>query len=119
MPNNDTFIQVFEQLKAILKYHEATLVVTADTSTNYSLDTTKTGPNKKPLFFGAVTINKNYVSYHLFPVYLYPALLDTISPTLKKRMQGKSCFNFKTIESETLRELADLTTRGLDQIKHY
>ncbi len=119
MPNNDTFIQVFEQLKAILKHHEASLVVTADTSTNYSLDTTKTGPNKKPLFFGAVTINKNYVSYHLFPVYIYPNLLDTISPGLKKRMQGKSCFNFKTIDAEILGELADLTTRGLKQIEQY
>jgi hypothetical protein len=29
------------------------------------------------------------------PLYMNPALTKTISPPLKKRMQGKTCFNFK------------------------
>jgi hypothetical protein len=40
-----------------------------------------------------VQIKKNYVIYHLMPVYLNPGLLEGMSPGLRKRMQGKSCFN--------------------------
>ncbi len=35
-----------------------------------------------------------------------------ISPQLKKRMQGKSCFNFTQIDPALLDELARLTERG-------
>jgi len=50
--------------------------------------------NKQPLYFGGVVSNKNYVSYPLMLVYVAPKLLMEISPALKQRMQGKSCFIF-------------------------
>jgi hypothetical protein len=34
-----------------------------------------------------------------------------MSPELRKRMQGKSCFNFSTIDESLFRELADITAR--------
>ena len=68
--------------------------------------------NKKPLYFGSVKINKNYVSFHLMPVYVLPELLLGISLDLKKQMQGKSCFNFKSLNDELLQELKVLTERG-------
>ncbi len=43
------------------------------------------------------------------PVYMFPELLENVTPTLKKRMQGKSCFNFKTISEAELLELHALT----------
>lgn len=48
------------------------------------------------------------------PVYVNSKLLDGISPELKKRMQGKSCFNFKTIDKPFLNELAGLTKKGFE-----
>jgi hypothetical protein len=68
----------------------------------------------KPMWFGAVQPMKNYVSYHLMPVYGSPALAATISPELKKRMQGKSCFNFKTVDAALFAELGVLTAAGAD-----
>jgi hypothetical protein len=50
-------------------------------------------------------------------VYVFPDLLKGISPALKKRMQGKSCFNFTTIDNETLGELAELTKRGVARFR--
>ena len=44
-------------------------------------------------------------------VYFEPALLKGISPELKKRMQGKSCFNFKTVDKALFKELGELTAR--------
>jgi hypothetical protein len=69
---------------------------------------------KKPLWFGAVRPMKNYVSYHLMPVYANPALLAAMSPELKKRMQGKSCFNFKIPDEALFAELAVLTEAGAE-----
>jgi hypothetical protein len=37
-----------------------------------------------------------------------------IPPELKKRMQGKTCFNFAEIDPALFRQLADLTAAGFD-----
>ena len=117
MANVDQFQAVFTQLKAILQPFEPQLIVQADDPGNYSLNTPYAAHPKKELFFGAVQIKKNYVSYHLMPVYVFPALLEGISPDLRRRMQGKSCFNFTKIDHATLAELAHLTARGFEQFQ--
>lgn len=71
---------------------------------------------KKELFFASAQIKKNYVSFYLMPVYMYPDLLKNISPELKKRMQGKSCFNFKTVEKSLFNELNELTKQGFERL---
>jgi hypothetical protein len=50
-------------------------------------------------------------------VYTCPDLLHTMSPGLKKRMQGKACFNFNTVDQELLGELARLTEAGYHKFK--
>ncbi len=55
---------------------------------------------------------KNYVSFHLMPVYENPSLLEGISLELEARMQGKSCFNFKQVDEDLFSQLADLTEVG-------
>ena len=92
-------------------------MVTADSPIGYSLDTRHILPNKQHLFFGAVKVQKNYVSFYLMPVYACPELLDGISESLHKRMQGKSCFNFKHIDPELFRELTDLTRAGFERYR--
>ena len=111
------FPAVFDQLKTILKPYEPRLSVTIDSSEGYSLDAPKPGLNKKPMFFGAAVIKKNYVSFHLMPVYVHPELLESLSDQVRKRMQGKSCFNFKALDEHTLVELRQLTERGFDAFR--
>ena len=109
---------VFAQLRKILAAHAAKLVVTRDQPGDYYLSTTKLHPaNKQPLCFGMVRTGKHYVSFHLMPVYGYPPLLAGMSPALKKRMQGKACFNFTAIDEPLFAELADLTARALAAFK--
>ena len=57
----------------------------------------------------------NYVSYYLMPVYIFPDLLSNLSPALKKRMQGKSCFNFTKIDEALFAELDRLTKRCIER----
>lgn len=117
MPTNKEFENTFVRLKRILKKYEKTLTVKIDKPTTYYLDAGYSEQFKKVIFFGAVVINKNYVSFHLIPVYAFPDLLRGISPVLKKRMQGKSCFNFTTIDDKMLTELAKLTEKGIARFR--
>lgn len=100
---------VFTELRKVMAPYAAKLATTRDDATELYVDTTHIQKNKKPLFFGAVQTKKSYVSFHLMPVYMKPELLASASPELKSRMQGKSCFNFNTLEPALFKELAALT----------
>jgi hypothetical protein len=117
MPTQTDFLIVFEQLKNILKPYAKNLTVKTDTTDTYYLDGPYSEKWKKQIFFGSAQIKKNYVSFYLMPVYMYPELLRDISSELKKRMQGKSCFNFKKVEPDLFKELKDLTRKGVDKFK--
>ena len=112
MTNRSDFRQVFEELKSILKPFARKMDVTSDTDTQYWLNTRYIMKNKQPLAFGGVRLGKNYVSFHLMSVYASPELLRNASPELKKRMQGKSCFNFKEVDKKLFSELKTLTKDG-------
>ena len=97
MPNQKDFNQVFAKLKSILQPYVKKMDVAQDSQTYYLLNTRYIMKNKQPLCFGGVRLGKAYVSFYLMSVYASPDLLKTMSPELKKRMQGKSCFNFKEV----------------------
>jgi len=117
MSATNDFSPVFEELKNILKPHAEKLTLKADTPDLYYIDGPYSKKWKKQLFFGSAQIKKNYVSFYLMPVYMYPELLKDISPELKKHMQGKSCFNFKKVEADLFSELANLTRKSAEKIK--
>ena len=119
MPNRDEFPHVFEELKKILRSHVPPLVVTTDAPDNYYLDTANpiAGKPSPSSFAAAVQLRKNYVSYHFMPVYMFPDLLENISDHLKKRMQGKACFNFTTVDETLFSELAQLTAAGFQRFR--
>jgi len=110
-PQTD-FPPVFEKLKSILKPYEKELTVKADSVNTFYLDGPYSEKWKRELFFGSAQIKKNYVSFYLMPVYMYPDLLKDISSDLKKHMQGKSCFNFKKVEPKLFQELTELTKKS-------
>jgi hypothetical protein len=106
--------EVFERLRPLLEAHESKLVVLDDQPASYALGVPWIREDGYRGWFGAVKVGKRYVSYHLMPVYAHPELLDRTSDALRKRMQGKSCFNFTKVDETLFDELAGLTRRGLD-----
>lgn len=64
------------------------------------------------LTFGGVSLGKRYVSYHLMCGYLQSDLLEAMSPELRNRMQGKSCFNFTQVDLGLFDELSAITAKG-------
>lgn len=117
---------VFGSLRKILEKHRGEWSVREDTDACYSLAGTPGpaaveawgGKLKKPIMpIAWVEVGKAYVSYHLMPVYGNPRLLDGASKELKARMQGKSCFNFKSVDEALFRELDELTARSIAGFK--
>lgn len=117
MTTHRLFQPTFAALKKILQPYAARLSIKADTAQNYYLDAGYSAKWKREIFFGAVTIKKNYVSFYLMPVYMFPDLLKDISPGLKKHMQGKSCFNFKAPDEKLFAELAALTEKSIARVR--
>jgi hypothetical protein len=103
---------VHGRLKAILARYRSDLSVTRDGPGGMALELP--GLEGKPWGYVAGTrLGKRYVSFYLMPVYGSSGLAATISPGLRKRMQGKSCFNFTTVDEGLFAELADLAARGI------
>lgn len=56
MPAKNSFSEVYEKLRAILKPYAPKMVVVQDTANCYYLDTNHIMKNKKPLFFAAARV---------------------------------------------------------------
>jgi hypothetical protein len=111
------FAAVFTALCQVLDAHGDQLAVQTDKPGNYHTTIPSVLHRGKPIYFAGVRTGKNYVSFHLMAVYCAPELLKGMSPELKKRMQGKSCFNFKAIDHDCFAELRRLTAAGLKKFK--
>ena len=83
------FLSSFNSLKEILKKYEKHLRVTSNKIDAYNLYVGYSEKYNRDIYFGGVQIKKNYVSYHLMPIYANPKLLKDISPELKKENAGK------------------------------
>jgi hypothetical protein len=95
------FDAVFAQLRQILAKYASRLKLSEDTESRYGLEGGLHPKHNQLMPLAWISIDKNYVSYHLMPVYGCPKLLDNISKKLRARMQGKSCFNFKTVDENS------------------
>jgi hypothetical protein len=115
MADKSEFKDVARELKAIFKPYLKKLIVVSENESGIYLNTRFIMRKNQPVFFGAVRTGKAYVSFHLMAFYCFPQLTSTMSPGLKKRMQGKSCLNFTTVDKELFKELRELTKIGASQ----
>ena len=106
------FDATFAQLKALFAPYASRLTTSANTASNYMLDGEYRPEFKRPMFFGGVRAGKAYVSFYLMPLYSNPELMGKISDGLRRRLHGKSCFNFTRVEPELFEELEQLVHDG-------
>jgi hypothetical protein len=109
---------VHDRLRDLLAPYRADLSVTRDDPEGMTLEVP--GLEGKPWGYVAGTrVGKRYVSFYLMPVYAVPTLADGISPQLRARRQGKSCFNFTRVDDALFGELADLAASGIPGFRAY
>lgn len=63
-------------------------------------------------YVGGTRVGKRYVSYYLMGAY-DGGLQSQMSPELRQRMQGKTCFNFTKIDEGLVAELETLTATAI------
>jgi hypothetical protein len=111
------FAATFAKLREVMSAFAPQLRVTVDEPHKYYVVTQSNSWRGGPMYFGAVMQGKAYVSYHLMPLYMCPELVKAVSPALKKRMQGKACFNFRAPDDALFVELSELSQLGLNKYK--
>ena len=108
---------IFSVLRQLLRPYESELAIRTDKPGNCYLETRASSMNGRRMFFAGAKIKKNYVSFYLPALYMFPDLSDRISPSLKKTMQGQACFNFTTANADWFEELGRLTQAGYQKLK--
>jgi hypothetical protein len=73
-----------------------------------------TGKTYPRLYFSAVSVEKNYVTLHFFPVYSHPRQFDDLPERLRKTLKGKSCFNFKELDEQLIGDIKHMLNRGFE-----
>ena len=105
------FAAAFEGLRKVLRPYDKKLQVIKDDRLGYMSMSKSLRYLGKPVMFASIT-SKSYVSFDFFPVYMFPEMLKPISPELRKRMQGKTCWDFKKFEGPLFAELGGLIGEG-------
>lgn len=107
----------FTALRELLVPYRNKLQVVHDDPGHFYANCAQSDSKGKAQFFGAVKASGKKHLLHFMPVYDFPELLDGISPALKKRMQGKSCFNFDTLDPVLHDELKGLIKQGVERYR--
>lgn len=107
----------FVLLSKVLRKHAGGMSIRTDEPGHLYVELPPAKPKDKPRFFGAVQTKKSYVSFHLMPIYEDPSLLTGTTDALRKKMQGKSCFNFSAEDPALFKELDALTKRCAASVK--
>ena len=106
------FAAVHARLRDILVPYGKEYAITRDDPGGVTLEVP--GLEGKPWGYVAGTrVGKRYVSFYLMPVYASPELNASVSPALQKRRQGKSCFNFTSVDESLMAELEGLAAKGI------
>ena len=111
------FNAVFAELRKILEPYAPKMRVMEDNPGRYTLIAGYSEKLEKDIWFASTVVHKSYVSFYLMPIYMNPPLQAMVSPELKKHMQGKACFNFKTLEPKLFGELKTLTKKGCSDFR--
>lgn len=107
---SDEFPAIFATLRSLMLETAPGMVVTDDTPTNFTLKTPWIEKRtNQPAWFGWIAIKKSYVAYHVMPLYSLPALNAAVPPSLEKRRQGKTCFNFRKSDPALFEDIRGLT----------
>jgi hypothetical protein len=106
----------FTTLREILVSLASDLDVRADSGEKYELyganKVTVQGRDLEGMYFASVVARKGGTSLHFFPIYTHPAEFVDLPAPLRKRMTGKSCFQFRTVHPDTAAGVRRMLEKG-------
>ena len=109
------FTEIFGRIKKLLLPYGKKMDIRLDTEKSYQLYIVKefefAGRKFPESYFSGTVIQKTMVAFYFFPYYTHPKHF-TIPDAIKKNLKGKSCFNFKKLDGEQEKAIAQLLKEG-------
>ena len=108
---------IFQTLKKILSvYSKGNFIVKDDKPGCYNIYYGKEielqGKKYPELCFAALLVQKGYVGFYYFPVYVNPALKQKLTPELLKCLNGKTCFYLRKNDPELFNQIKEALRLG-------
>lgn len=117
----EELVDIYNQLKSILKKYENPLLPKLDLDSRYDLwsfkDVVIDGRKQKEVFFASVIIQSSYVGFYYMPLYTDTSLKEVFSPVLLTMLKGKSCFHIKKIDENLKNEIKNALDIGYELYK--
>jgi hypothetical protein len=118
-PGQPELKPVFNDIRNILtSFVKGNYYVKADKPGQYELYYSKEielpGRKIPELCFASLLIQKGYVGFYFFPVYMNDPLKKKLGTTLLKTLKGKTCFHLKKVNPEILLEIKEALQSGYE-----
>lgn len=105
-------VEVFQKLKEILKKYEPPFSHKIDTDAGYDLWSFRAvemfGRKYPEVYFGGIVLRGKYISLYNMAIYMNKKLTENLSPALKKKLSGKSCFHLTELNDSMISEIEGL-----------
>src|SRR4051812_40196505 len=115
MMETTDFTEIFGSIKKLLLPYGKKMDIRTNTEKAYQLYIVKdfefAGRQFLECYFSGTVIQKTMVAFYFFPYYTHPKLF-TIPDAIKKNLKGKICFNFKKLNGEQEKAIAQLLKEG-------
>ncbi len=118
----DNFEEIFNRLKQVMEKLTPPFTAANSTKTKYELyskrkDMDVMGKKVNELYFSSIIIQKNFVGFYYFPLYVKPEIKNSLKPELLKLLKGKTCFHIMKPDGLIIEEIEKLLKSGLDYYK--
>ena len=115
-------VPIFNEIAKLLEnFHKAPLQKNGGKGGQVSLSSTKpveiAGKKLDELYLAGALVQKGYVGFYYFPVYVEPALRAELAPELLKCLKGKTCFHIKKDDPLIYAQIKDALKKGYDLYK--
>ncbi len=113
---------VFDKIKKMIAaYEKGNYCAKADKPGHYELYYNKevevAGRKYPELSFASALVQKGYVGFYFFPVYIDEKLKTRIDPGLMKMLKGKTCFHIKKDDAQLLQQFKQALSLGYADYK--
>ena len=66
------------------------------------------------LCFVSLLVQKGYVGFYFFPIYVEGSIKEKIAPALLKHLKGKTCFHIKRDDTDLINHIKEALRTGYD-----
>lgn len=118
---NENLIDLYQQLKKLMKPYENPLIPKFDLDSKYDLWSIKPveidGRKKKEVSFAGLIIQSTYVGFYFMPIYSDTDLKSVFGTELLSCLKGKSCFHIKKLDDNLKEQISGALKIGYDLYK--